>query len=99
MTVTASQPDELIRIKIDFLKPFEATNTAEFTFKPVGGQTLVTWSMYGTNNFVGKAFCLFNNMDTMLGGEFEKELALMKVAAEVATESQRGSDSDSDLQA
>ncbi len=87
MTVTESRPSELIRIKIDFLKPFEASNTAEFTFKPAGGQTQVTWSMYGTNNFIGKAFCLFNNMDKMLGGEFEKGLAQMKVAAEAAAKS------------
>jgi len=87
MTVTESRPSELIRIKIDFLKPFEATNTAEFTFKPEGNQTLVTWSMFGTNNFIAKAFCLFNNMDKMLGGEFEKGLAQMKVAAQAAAKS------------
>jgi len=87
MTITESRPSELIRIRIGFLKPFEAANTAEFTFKPVGEQTLVTWSMYGTNNFIAKAFCLFNNMDKMLGGEFEKGLAQMKLAAEAAAKS------------
>jgi uncharacterized protein YndB with AHSA1/START domain len=87
MTVTESRPGELIRITIDFLKPFEANNTAEFTFKPAGDQTLVTWSMYGSNNFIAKAFCLFNNMDKMLGGEFEKGLAQMKLAAEAAAKS------------
>jgi hypothetical protein len=43
--------------------------------------------MYGTNNFIAKAFCLFNNMDKMLGGEFEKGLAQMKLAAEAAAKS------------
>src|SRR5437870_2501097 len=38
MTVTESYPSELIRIKLEFLKPFKATNTAEFTFKPEGNQ-------------------------------------------------------------
>lgn len=31
MTLTESRPNDLIRIKLEFLKPFEATNTAEFT--------------------------------------------------------------------
>ena len=39
-TIIESRPDELIRIKLEFKKPFEATNTAEFTFKPEGEQTV-----------------------------------------------------------
>jgi hypothetical protein len=84
MTITESRPSELIRIKLDFAKPFEATNTTEFTFKPEGNQTVVTWSMFGTNNFIAKAFCLFNSMDKMVGGQFEKGLASMKSIAEAA---------------
>lgn len=38
--------------------------------------------MTGTNNFMGKAFDLFANMDRMLGRDFEKGLAAMKEAAE-----------------
>ena len=45
MTITESRPNELIRIKLEFFKPFAATNTAEITFKPEGNQTAVTWSM------------------------------------------------------
>jgi uncharacterized protein YndB with AHSA1/START domain len=82
MTITESRPSDRIRIKLDFAKPFEATNTTEFTFEPKGSQTVVTWSMSGTNNFIAKAFCLFNNMDKMLGGQFEKGLAQMASAAE-----------------
>jgi len=47
MTITESRPNELVTFRLDFLKPFEATNTAEFTFKPEGNQTVVTWSMHG----------------------------------------------------
>ncbi|HYV36065.1 MAG TPA: SRPBCC family protein [Gemmataceae bacterium] len=82
MTMTESRPSDLIRIKLEFLRPFKATNTAEFTFKPEGDQTVVTWSMTGRNNFVFKAFGLFMNMDKMLGGEFEKGLASMKAVVE-----------------
>ncbi len=82
MTITESRPSDLIRIKLEFLKPFAATNTAEFTFKPEGDQTAVTWSMSGQSNFIGKAFCLFMDMDKMVGGQFEKGLASMKSIAE-----------------
>ncbi|HXV78384.1 MAG TPA: SRPBCC family protein [Candidatus Binatia bacterium] len=84
MTITESRPSDLIRIKLEFLKPFAATSTAEFTFKPEGNQTAVTWSMEGENNFIAKAFCLFMNMDKMVGGQFEKGLASMKSVVEAA---------------
>jgi uncharacterized protein YndB with AHSA1/START domain len=45
MTITESRPNELIRIRLDFFKPFAATSIAEFTFKPEGNHTAVTWSM------------------------------------------------------
>jgi hypothetical protein len=82
MTLIESRPSDLVKIQVEFLKPFKATNTAEFTFKPDGNQTVVTWSMSGRNNFVFKAFGLFMNMDKMLGGEFEKGLASMKSVVE-----------------
>jgi len=82
MTLTESRPNDLIRIKLDFVRPFKATNFAEFTFQPNGNQTLVTWSMTGKNNFMFKSFGLFMNMDKMLGGEFEKGLASMKAVVE-----------------
>ena len=82
MTLTESQPNELIRIKLEFLKPFAATNTAEFSFKPDGNQTTVTWSMFGTNNFIAKAFGLLMNMDKLVGADFEKGLAQLKSVAE-----------------
>ena len=82
MTITGSQPSDLIEIKLEFLRPFKATNTAEFIFKPEGNRTVVTWSMVGRNNFMAKAFTLFVNMDKMVGGDFEKGLANLKLIAE-----------------
>ena len=60
------------------------TSTAEFSFKPEGNQTTVTWSMSGKNNFIAKAMCLFMSMDKMVGGQFEKGLAQIKTIAEAA---------------
>jgi hypothetical protein len=84
MTLTESRPSDLIRIKMEFLKPFANTSTAEFTFRPEGDQTVVTWSMEGRNNFMAKAIHLVMNMDKMIGGQFEKGLAQMKAVAEAA---------------
>lgn len=78
MTVTESRPHELVRFKLEFFKPFTATNVAEFTFKPEGAQTTVTWSMSGTNNFVGKAMGLIMNCDKMIGGQFEQGFANLR---------------------
>ena len=90
MTITESRPSDLIRIKLEFFKPFAATNTAEFTFKPEGNQTAVTWSMTGNNNFMAKAVHLFMNMDKMVGGQFEKGLAQMRSVVEAAANRRGG---------
>jgi len=81
MTITESKPCELVRIKLEFLKPFKAINTAEFTFKPEGDGTGVTWSMTGQRNFVMKAFGLFMDCDKMCGDQFEKGLAQLNSVA------------------
>jgi hypothetical protein len=83
MTVSESRPAELVRIKLEFFKPFASTNTAEFSFRAQGGQTTVTWAMFGENsNFVCKAMGLLMNMDKMVGRQFEQGLTAMKSIAE-----------------
>jgi len=82
MTILESKPNELIRIKLEFIKPFASTADTEFTFKPDGSQTAVQWSMAGKHNFVSKAMCLVMNMDKMVGPDFEKGLASLKGVVE-----------------
>jgi hypothetical protein len=84
MTITESKPAESIRIKLEFFKPMPGVCPTEFTFRPAAGGTTVTWTMSGTNNYVSKIFCLFMNMDKMVGGDFEKGLATLKANAEAA---------------
>jgi len=84
MTLVESKPSDLIRLKLEFFKPFAATNSADFTFEPQGDQTLVTWTMLGHKNFILKAMCLVMDMDKMVGGDFEKGLAQMKTVSEAA---------------
>ena len=85
MTITASKPAELILIKLQFMKPMESECDTEFTFTPQNQNTVVTWTMSGQNNFIGKAFSLFMNMDKMIGNDFEKGLAKIKEVAEEST--------------
>jgi hypothetical protein len=82
MTITESRPNEFIRLKLEFLKPFVATNTTEFTFQPQGHQTLMTWDMTGRNNCVFKAFALLFNMQKMIGKQFEEGLGNLKQVVE-----------------
>jgi len=82
MTIAESRPNEHIRMLLDFIKPFPSTANAEFTFKSEGDRTAVTWSMYGTHTFVPKMISVVMNMDKMIGDEFEKGLAEMKVISE-----------------
>lgn len=82
MTILESRPDEYIQFKLEFQKPMKATNIAEFSFKPEGDQTTVTWTMTGTNNFMGKVMGLVINCDKMVGGQFEKGLADLKTVVE-----------------
>lgn len=81
-TITESHPNDHVRLELAFVRPMKATNTADFTFKPEGNQTVVTWSMSGENGFMGKAFHMVMNMDKILGGEFAKGLASLKAIAE-----------------
>lgn len=83
-TITESRPGDLVRINLEMFKPFAATNTAAFTFRPEGNQTSVTWSLTGRHNFMFKAIGQFMNMDKMIGGDFEKGLAQLKSVAEAA---------------
>lgn len=82
MTILESRPAELISIDLVFVRPMQDSALTEFTFHPSGDQTNVTWTMSGQHTFMSKAFCMFMNMDKMLGGDFEKGLASMKKIVE-----------------
>ena len=83
-TITESRQNELVRIKLDFEKPFAGTAFAEFRFRPDGERTVVEWSLAGENNFIAKAVHIFMNMDKMVGGQFEDGLAQLRSVAEAA---------------
>lgn len=82
MMMVISEPPEGIAIALSFIRPFEDTADVQFTFRPEGDQTIVTWTMSGKNNFISKAVCLFMDIDKMIGGDFENGLASLKAVVE-----------------
>ncbi|MBV8393989.1 MAG: SRPBCC family protein [Alphaproteobacteria bacterium] len=82
MEILEAMPSSKVVIKLDFYKPFEAHNMAEFTLTPTAEGTNVLWSMYGPSPLIAKVMGLFMDMDKMVGPDFEAGLAAMKAAAE-----------------
>jgi uncharacterized protein YndB with AHSA1/START domain len=82
MEMTATTPPSKIVIQLDFLKPIEAHNVAEFTLEPRGGTTTVTWAMEGRSPFFFKVMGLFVDVDHLVGRDFETGLANLKSLAE-----------------
>jgi uncharacterized protein YndB with AHSA1/START domain len=81
MEILDVQPQK-VTIKLDFLSPFEAHNTAEFTLQPEGDSTKLTWSMFGPANYMSKVMTTVMSMDKMVGPDFEAGLTKLKAAAE-----------------
>lgn len=88
MTIVESKPPELVRMKLEFIKPMAGVCDTEFAFKPVGEKTAVTWTMSGKNDFMGKAFNLIMDCDAMIGTDFEKGLANIKAVVEAPSKSE-----------
>jgi hypothetical protein len=86
MEILDSSAPAKIVIKLDFFKPFEGHNTAEFTMLPQGGDTMepttITWRMHGAAPFISKLMQVFMNLDHMIGKDFEIGLANLKRLAE-----------------
>jgi uncharacterized protein YndB with AHSA1/START domain len=87
MEITQVQAPQRVAMKLDFVKPFEAHNFAEFSLRPEGGptpMTQVTWTMHGPANYLSKLMGVVINMDRMVGKDFEDGLNNLKALAEQA---------------
>ena len=82
MEIVEASPPSLIVIKLDFMKPFKAHNTVEFSVQPQGTATQVTWAMFGPMPYLSKLMTTFFSMDKMCGKDFEAGLSQLKAAAE-----------------
>ncbi len=82
MTIVESRPGQLVRLRLEFFKPFKNTIGGEFTFVPEGTGTLVTWEMKGPANFMSKAMGLVMDCSKMVGEQYDKGLRAMKAIVE-----------------
>jgi carbon monoxide dehydrogenase subunit G len=82
MEIADTSSPSKVTINLDFFKPIEGHNTAEFTLEPRGDSTNVTWAMYGPSPYIAKIMGIFVSMDKMIGKEFETGLANLKTVAE-----------------
>ena len=82
MTLTESEPNERVRFRLDFTKPFKGTNLADFTITPEGDQTRLNWVMTGKYNLIMKAAGIFMDCDKMIGDQFEHGLGYFKSLVE-----------------
>ena len=82
MEITDSVPASHVKIRLDFVRPFEAHNVVDFTLEPHGDATNVTWAMHGPMPYISKVITLFVDMDRMVGKDFEAGLANLKAVAE-----------------
>ncbi|MFL5337167.1 MAG: SRPBCC family protein [Geminicoccaceae bacterium] len=82
LTIEETVPGQNVRMTLAFVAPMAsiATCVIAVTGTPTG--SLVTWSMAGNHNFIGKAMGLFMDMDKALGGDIEKSLGQLKTVAE-----------------
>ncbi|MGO9830566.1 MAG: SRPBCC family protein [Myxococcaceae bacterium] len=89
MLITSATPNKDVNIKLDFIRPFEASCTTGFVLEPVsGGGTKLTWTMAGENNFMMKAVSLFHDMGADIGGDFDRGLASLKAVSEAEAKRQ-----------
>lgn len=82
LTIEESAPGQKVGMKLEFVEPMKSTATCVLTLTGTPTGSVVTWSMEGNHNFIGKAFGIFVNMDNMLGADIDKGLALLKTVAE-----------------
>lgn len=82
MVIIESTPPLRLLIKIDFLAPFEAHNTVEFTLRKEGDSTVLSHAMFGPSPYLAKLMGLFFSMDKMVGDKFEEGLGSLKAIAE-----------------
>jgi hypothetical protein len=78
MEITEVAEATSVTVKVEFLKPFKATNTTVFALVPDADGTRVTWTMTGKKTFMTKVMGIFTSMDKMIGKDFEKGLSQLE---------------------
>ena len=82
MEIKEVRPPSRVAIQLDFTKPVEGHNIAEFALEPRAGGTEVIWSMRGPSPYLMKLMGIFVDLDRMIGNDFDNGLANLKAVAE-----------------
>lgn len=82
MTTVESTPNQLLRHRMDFLRPMAEVAESRFAIAPAGSHTEITWSIEGSNAFMRKLMSLVINFDKMIGGSFASGLKDLKTIVE-----------------
>ena len=80
--VVESITNQVVKTQLTYTKPMKMEQLAEISLKPTSNGTIVRWTVTGKDTLIGRFFCLFVNMDKMVGGQFEKGLAKLKKIVE-----------------
>lgn len=81
VSVVDSTPSR-IAMRLLMTKPMSCDNHVEFTLKPDGNATEVTWAMSGAQSLPARIFSLFVDCDRMIARDFDEGLANLKAIAE-----------------
>lgn len=82
LEIVDALPASEVRMRLDMTKPMQARNVVEFTLRPDGNATRVTWAIQGPMPYVSRLVSLFCDMDAMIGKEFERGLANLRTIVE-----------------
>ncbi len=88
MLITGARLNQEVNIKLDFIRPFEATASTGFALEPTGSGTKVTWTMSGNQGFVMKAMSLVHDMGKDIGTDFDRGLLALKNVSEAEAKRQ-----------
>lgn len=80
--VVESVANQMVKTQLTYTKPMNMTQLAEISLTPVNEETVVKWTVSGKNTFIGRLFCVFFDMDKMVGDQFEKGLSNLKKIVE-----------------
>ena len=82
MEIKSVEPNARVTIQLEFFRPWEARNIADFVLSPGSSGTEVSWAMSGPSPYMSRVMSVFMNLDRLVGKEFETGLAKLKTAAE-----------------
>lgn len=82
LEITSSTPERIV-FRLEFVRPWKATNDVSFSFAEVGDAgTEVTWQMSGEQKGLAMLFGKLFGMDRLVGKDFDKGLTRLKALAE-----------------